>query len=156
MKNWFYGLKPRERLTIGVGAVVAVVIIGWGFVWKPLADGSMELRDSVAEKRQLLSDLKRAERLGPGSGEPGRPNASQSLVVLVDSTSRSLGLPPFSRTRPDGPDGISVSFQDTPFDGILNWLIMLDQDYGVAVDSAQFNGARERGMVTGQVFLSRS
>lgn len=156
MKDWFYGLKPRERLIVGVGAVVAVVIVGWGFVWKPLADGSMELGDSVAEKRQLLSDLRRAERLAPEGLAPARTGASQSLVVLVDSTARSLGLPAFSRTRPNGPDGISVSFQDTPFDGLLSWLIMLEDSYGITVDSAQFNGGRAPGIVTGQLFLSRS
>jgi general secretion pathway protein M len=156
MNAWFSTLKPRERLIVGAGAVLAVAIVGWGFVWKPLVDGSAELRDSVAEKRQLLGDLRRAEQLGPGSAAPSRANASQTLVVLVDSTARSVGLPPFSRTRPDGADGISVSFQETSFDGILNWLIMLDEDYGVAVDSASFNGGRQPGTVTGQLFLSRS
>ncbi len=152
MRDWFNSLRPRERLMIGSGAVAAGLIIVWGLIWLPVRSGSLELRDTVAEKRRLLTDLQRAELVQPSDGAGGVPSRTQSLMVLIDSTARSSGLS-FTRTRQDGPDGMSVSFQSTSFDGILTWLIALERDYGISVESASFNMARERGLVTGQIFL---
>jgi type II secretory pathway component PulM len=85
-----------------------------------------------------------------------RGGDSQSMVVLVDRTAQAMGLAgSFTRTRPDGADAISVSFTNAPFDNIVTWLISLEQSNGVLVETASFNGAREQGLVSGQLFLRR-
>lgn len=157
MKDWFENLAPRERLILTIGVAAAAVIVLWGFVWAPLSRGAAEFTDSVAEKRALLVDLQRAEGL-PGGDAPMQAggDAGESLVVLVDRTAQPLGLAgAFTRTRPDGADAISVSFQNAPFDNLLAWLVSLEQGYGISVESASFNGSRERGLVSGQIFLRR-
>lgn len=157
MRAWFDSLAPRERLILSVGAAAAAVIVLWGFIWVPLSRGAAELGDSVAEKRALLVDLQRAEGL-PGGSVPSQAarDSSQSLVVLVDRTAQPMGLAgAFTRTRPDGTDAISVSFQNAPFDNLLAWLVSLEQSYAITVESASFNGSRERGLVSGQIFLRR-
>lgn len=157
MKAWFARLAPRERWILSAGAVLAAVIVLWGFVWLPLGSRSAELRQRIDDKQALIADLRRAAALGGGSAQSQRPAPSQSLVVLVDQTARAHGLADsFTRTRPDGADAINVSFQNAPFDGILAWLVRLHADYGIRVESASFNGSRERGLVTGQLFLRRS
>lgn len=157
MRTWFENLAPRERLMVALGGFAAVVIILWGFIWVPLSRGAAELTDSVAEKSALLVDLERAEGLPGGSGQATAPrDASESLVVLVDRTAQPLGLAGFfTRTRPDGADAISVSFQNAPFDTLMAWLIGLEQSYALAVESASFNGSRQPGLVSGQIFLRR-
>jgi general secretion pathway protein M len=155
MKDWFLALQPRERLILGTGAAAAVAIVIWGFVWRPLIEATADLRDDVSAKRQLVVDLQRAEALGDDGGASRAP-ASQSLLLLVESTAQSVGLAgSLTRTRPDGPNAINVSFQNAPFDGLETWLIDLEATHGVAVERASFNGAREQGLVTGQLFLRR-
>ncbi|HEY5565653.1 MAG TPA: type II secretion system protein GspM [Gammaproteobacteria bacterium] len=158
MKEWFMQRKPRERLLFGGGAAAAALIVFWGLVWTPMRNGSVELRDAVEEKTQALVDLRRAAALQavPTGNRPAGASA-ESLVVLVDSTAQVLGLAgAFTRTRPDGADAISVSFQNAAFDALLEWFVTLEQSHGVSVESASFNGARDQGRVSGQVFLRRS
>jgi type II secretory pathway component PulM len=91
---------------------------------------------------------------GPSGNAP--TPTDQSLVVLIDSTASSLSLAgTFTRTRPDGADAISVSFQNAQFDALLSWLVTLERSHGVSVESASFNGARDAGLVSGQIFLRR-
>ncbi|WP_428096861.1 type II secretion system protein GspM [Candidatus Rariloculus sp.] len=157
MRDWFANLKPRHRLIVGVGGAAAVCIVVWGYVWSPLQTGSGALRDAVAEKRLLLIDLQRAAGIAASGSVATRGDSAQSLVVLVANTAQSFGLSDrFSQTRPDGSDGINVSFRDAPFDVLIGWLVMLDVTYGVAVESASFNGTRAPGLVSGQLFLRRS
>jgi general secretion pathway protein M len=157
MTEWFMQRKPREKLLLASGAAAAAVIILWGFVWTPMRNGAVELRDAVDEKTQALIDVRRAEALQalPTGNRPAGAS-NESLVVLVDSTAQRLGLAgAFTRTRPDGADAISVSFQDAAFDALLDWLVTLERSHGVSVESASFNGARDQGRVSGQVFLRR-
>jgi general secretion pathway protein M len=155
MREWFANLAPRERIIVLVGAAAAVLLIVWGLIWKPLNDGTADLRDSLEQKRALLVDLQRIQGL-PTSGTTSAPGDDRrSLVVLVDQTAQSMGLS-FTRTRPDGSDAISVSFSSAPFDSLVEWLVQLERTSGLSVESASFNSTRERGLVSGQVFLRRT
>jgi type II secretory pathway component PulM len=157
MREWFLSREPREQIILGAGLVAAVIIVFWGLVWLPLANGAADLRASVDQKSRLLVDLQRAAALAPAdAGAAPAQGATQSMVVLVDSTSRQHGIAgAFTRTRPDGADGINVTFQDAPFDALLGWIVALRSGYGVDVESASFNGSRSAGLVSGQVLLRR-
>ncbi len=158
MMDRFASLSLRERLIVSVGGGLAVLLVAWAYVWTPLVTQSRELDVAVADKRLLLIDLQRAAALS-ASGPPTAPagDPTQSLVVLVANTAESVGLSDhFSRTRSDGADSVNVSFRDAPFDILVGWLVLLDSTYGVAVESATFNGTGAPGLVSGQLFLTRS
>ncbi len=157
MRAWFENLNPRERLVVGVGGIFAVLLLAWAYLWTPLVTRASELDGTVADKRLLLIDLQRAAALSANAPatEPARESV-ESLVVLVANTADSVGLSDsFSQTRPDGADSINVNFRDAPFDILVGWLVLLDSTYGVAVESATFNGTGESGVVSGQLFLTR-
>ncbi len=158
MREWLANLAPRERLVLAAGAVGAVVIVLWGFVWMPLTSGTSDLGAAVESKRQLAVELRRAAALEPaGDDTPRARGAGRSLVVLVNETAQRRGLAErFTTTRPDGQNRINVSFQNAAFDTIVEWLLELERDYAVDVESASFNQGRERGLVTGQILLSRA
>lgn len=154
MKAWYAGLAPRERLIVAGGGAAAMLIVVWGLVWSPLVSATAELRAALDEKQALLVDLQRAQSLPASDGVSLSGNDRRSLVVLVDQTAQPKGLS-FSSTRPDGPDAIRVSFERAPFDTLVEWLVELERSNGITVEQASFNGARERGLVSGQLFLRR-
>jgi type II secretory pathway component PulM len=155
MKTWFLQLQPRERMIVIGGAMTVVVFVLLGIL-ATLRGSALELREAVGEKNRIFADLLRAEALQVPSSGSSTVSTGESLVVLVDSTARSLGLGgTFTRTRPDGADAISVSFQNAEFDTLTSWMVTLETDYGVSVESASFNGARDAGLVSGQIFLRR-
>lgn len=157
MKDWLETLAPRERAVLAVGAVLAVLIVFWGLIWQPLSDGTAELREQVERKSRLHVDAQRAAAVEPtGDATPAAAEPGQSLVLLVDGTAQSHGLSgALTRTRPEGADGISVTFRDAPFDAVVSWLVALWNDHGVRVETASVNGAREPGLVNGQILLRR-
>lgn len=154
MREWYESLVPRERLMVALGGAAAAIIVLWGFVWLPLSNGTSELRDSLDEKRALLVDLQRVAGLPSDASIASAGGDRRSLVVLVVETGETLGLS-FSRTRPDGPDAIRVSFDNAPFDTLIEWLVRLERTEGVRVEQATFNGTRTRGLVNGQLSLRR-
>jgi general secretion pathway protein M len=154
MKAWFFGLQQRERAIVVVGAVVAAIIVLWGGVLKPLGDRTAELRASVESKQRLLAEVMRVEAAQPGANVDNLRGTGQPLFVVIDDTAQAhgLGSPP---TRQNGPSGIDVTLQGASFDSLVAWLVTLRATYGVDVETASFNSAREPGLVNGQVSLRR-
>ena len=58
MKDWFDNLEAREQLFVGTGAIVVALIVLWGLVWLPLANGHRDVRQSVADWQQSLAELR--------------------------------------------------------------------------------------------------
>jgi len=154
MKEWFLSREPRERLILAVGAVLAVVIIGWQFVWVPLSSGVERLDSTVDAQTRLLVDAQNAAAVAPR--DASRPRNEESLYVVVDRTTRAHGVAQtVTRTTQDGATGLTITFTGAPFDALIDWLVTLDGEHGVAVETAQFNATQQAGLVNGQVQLRR-
>ena len=154
MKAWFYGLQPRERWLVAIGAGVAAVFVLWGFVARPLMARAVALDSAVATKQRLLVDVSRLEGSRPGTVAGNLQGANQTLMVIVRNSADAHGLT-LPRTRQNGPSGIDVTFQDAPFDTLVAWLVLLHGTYGVDVETASFSNARQPGLVNGQLSLHR-
>jgi general secretion pathway protein M len=156
MKTWWQSLQPRERLILGGGGVIALLIVLWQFAWQPLTNGREQLRASIAQKEQLLSDISRAGAIDTDDSLPAA-GGQQSLFVLIDQTAQAAGLGgALTRARPDGTNAINVTFSNAAFDSLIVWLITLNQNNGIYVDGASINSARQQGLVSGQLLLRRS
>jgi general secretion pathway protein M len=153
MKAWFYGLQPRERWIVGIGAVVALIIVLWGLVVSPLLGQATRLRASVDAKEKLLIDVRRVEAERPGSSSD-RLDADKTLSVVIDATATSHGLSS-PRTRANGPNGIDVTLQNVSFDAVVGWLAALHDTYGIDVETASLAPTREPGIVNGSLLLRR-
>jgi general secretion pathway protein M len=154
MRAWFEGLEPRERWILIGGGIVAAAIILWWLVLSPLRTGSASLQAAVESKQRLLLDLARLEAMGSAHSPGDVQGTSDTLVVVVDRTSKQHGLP-LVRSRANGPSGVDVTFQGVPFDVLVTWLMTLHGSYAVDVESASLNTAREPGLVNGQLSLHR-
>jgi type II secretory pathway component PulM len=152
MKDWFANLQPRERAIFSAGGVVVAVILLWAAVLRPLHSRSEILRESVTAKQRLLTNLAQVD-VEAASG-PGATGQDQTLVRLVGNSATEHGVE-LTRQRPDGPNGLQVTFGNASFDTLVTWLIALDGQYAVAVESASFTGARQPGIVNGQLTLRR-
>jgi type II secretory pathway component PulM len=150
MRAWYANLQVRERLIL-LGGIVAAVLIGAWFGLNEMRSGTEVLRDAVAQKQRLLISLQPLEGQVPTGATPGD---GQTLVVLIANTAQQHNLA-LTRTRPDGPDGIQVTFGNASFDTLMSWLIALDKQYSVAVESASFTSTRQQGVVNGQLLLRR-
>lgn len=154
MKAWFFGLQPRERWILGIGAAAGVAIVVWWLVLQPVMAEAELLRTSVETKQRLLVEVAEVELRQPGGVVSNREGVDQTLVVIVSNTAATYGLGE-PRTRQNGPSGIDVTLQGVAFDSLAAWLVALHDGYGIDVETASFSSAREPGLVNGQISLHR-
>jgi len=158
--DWFNGLERRERLLVGVAAgltIVAVLVIG---IARPLSASRTRADIELQEKRAVLADIERvASRFGPNAAARSATsrNSDESLVVLIDRTSRSSGLGAFlKRNEPEGKTAIRLRFENAPFDDLAAWLIDISNTHGVVVTAATTDAAGDPGRVNANLQLAKS
>lgn len=160
MKEWFEQLEPRERLLVMIagGLTIFALIVALGV--RPIMNQSKRGHELVEDKRELLAELSEvATRLGPqrGDQQANAAGSSQSLVLVVDQSTRSSGLAQhLKRNQPDGTSSIRLRFENAPFDTLITWLQGLQNQHGISVTSANIDTAASAGRVNCNLTLGRA
>jgi len=159
MKEWFQKLAPRERLLVSIAAILVGITLIITLGVRPIISNAAKGHERVSDKRELLFEIERvAKRIGPqngsGKGAPGVSN--QSLVVIVDRTTRSHGLAPYlKRNQPDGASSIRLRFEGAPFDVVIDWLGIIKNQHGLITTAANIDKSGVTGRVNCNLTLSR-
>jgi general secretion pathway protein M len=144
IQAWFSQLAPRERIMVAGCGVVIVLALIWTMIIKPVYTSSAALEVRVAEKQVQLASLQElAGQITPaGSSQAGGgQNRNDSIVVVIDRTTRSRQLAQYlKRNQPDG-NNVRLRFEGAPFDVLVAWLGELKQDHGMTMITANFDEA---------------
>jgi general secretion pathway protein M len=158
IRDWFQGLAPRERVLVVAAAILAAVAVVYAGVVEPVYGARARAAESVARHRQLLADIEGvARRFGPQSAQPAASGSADSLVVVVDRSTREASLSAFlKRNQPEGAAAIRLRFENVPFDQLLEWLAAAQSADGLRATAATFDPSGEPGRVNSNIVLSRA
>ncbi|MCP4000352.1 MAG: type II secretion system protein M [Gammaproteobacteria bacterium] len=144
LQNWFLQLAPRERVMVSICAVFVLLTLLWSFALQPIFSHSADLENRVTEKQAQLANLQEmASQIRPGADSVSGPSVSSndSIVVVIDRTTRSRQLAQYlKRNQPDG-NNVRLRFEGAPFDVLVAWLGELKQNYGMTMVTANFDEA---------------
>ena len=160
MKQWFEQLAPRERLLVSIAGALLLLTLIVTLGVRPIMSQSKRGHELVIDKRALLTELQQvAARLGPqtGGAQAAPSGSSQSLVLVVDRTTRSAGLAQYlKRNQPDGDTSIQLRFENAPFDTLVTWLGDLQSQHSMSVTTANIDVSQQSGRVNVNLTLTRA
>lgn len=152
-KSWYAGLEPREQKTVLWGAIgggalaVLVLVLQFHAAVNHKEQRVAKMRADLAHIQAVLPELRAA---------PLPQGGDQSLVVVVDRTTRDAGLAMHLRgTEPAGPNSLRVRLEGAPFDATLNWLLRLQREYGTRIQAATMERTETPGVLNANLTLSR-
>jgi len=150
----FEALSPRERRTLLFGGAAAVLVLAVG-VLLPFEKRVAAAQQRVAQKQ---ADVAWLRSLGPQlaqlAASPRLQNSGESLVVLVDRAAREQNIASqLTGSQPVGDGGLSVRFEQVPFDALAAWSASLVQRAGVHIASATVESAAGSGLVSASFVL---
>jgi general secretion pathway protein M len=162
VRAWLDRLAVREQLVLLLGAAALAVALVYTLAWEPFAERHARLGQVVAEQQALLAWMETAvaelrtqrERgAAPGAQVP----EGQSLLATVDAASRAAGLAAnVSRIQPEGAATVRVWMEKAPFDAVVGWLVRLEGDAAVEVESIAVEAAEGAGLVNVRLGLTRA
>ena len=159
LKDWFFGLQPRERVIVVAGAIIVPLVLLYMFALAPFYDAVGKRAQRVATKegdvawmRSVAPEMATLAASSPARGAP----SGESLVVLIDRTSRECGLgAALTGQTPNGESSIRVRLESAEFDKLMVCLGTLQQTHAVNIDSAAIDRTGKPGLVNASLVLSR-
>ena len=157
LKAWFAGLKDRERKMVLGGGVVLAALILVGGILMPLHASVSNARAKVDAQREDLAWMQQnAAEIQAGAGSV-LARGNESAIVLVDRTGQESGLSAALRgTQPNGDSGVRVQLEAAPFDALISWLGVLEQRYGMTIESITVDRAAKPGLVNASGSLTQA
>jgi general secretion pathway protein M len=149
-KAWLASLSERERRMVIWGGVAAALFVFVFVLVLPLYTGASRAAVRVAQKKDDLAWMRSVADELRAAG-PATEATGESLLVLIDQSARQSGLgSSLSGSQPSGTGGIRVRLDGAPFDTVVAWIALLQQQHSVMVESATI----DRGSVPGAVNAS--
>ncbi|MBT8089461.1 MAG: type II secretion system protein M [Gammaproteobacteria bacterium] len=162
MKDWFESLESREQLFVGLGAVIVLVAIMYGFIWAPLDRNHDAMATSVDDWQRSLAELRPLKGLAQSDSQASGSTAKagrQAPIIVVDQTLRSRGLEQFRRrSQPTSSNGIRVEFENVAFDELVLWLGDLSDQHAMHVQAGSLSTGSQPapGRVNATLTLERA
>jgi general secretion pathway protein M len=155
--QWWNARLPRERQILLAGAAVVVLFILYSAIWAPLhharhrAELDLQQTRTVANRLEAVAiDVERNRGVGGAAATRGLP-----LLSAVDQASHRPELgKPYERIEPDGDREVKIWINEVPFDSLVDWLNLLQTQYGIVASSAELERKGE-GVVNARLSLVR-
>jgi general secretion pathway protein M len=160
LKDWFFGLKPRERVLVAGGAVIVLLVALYALALAPFYSAVNARAERVAQKEGDLAWMRNVAgelmALNANAPAPATPT-NESFVVLIDRTARECGLGgALTGQTPDGAHGIRVRLEGAEFEKLVTCLATLQQVHAVTIESATIDRTAKPGLVNASLVLNRA
>ena len=157
LRDWFYGLQPREKLYLVGGAAALVLMIVYLSLWQPLTSSVARLQEAVTQQRKDLlwmhaagSAVKQLQQNNQGR------MSNRSMLAVVDQAIATANLKGgLQRMEPDGQNTVKLWLNKSPFDQIVGMLGQLEQAQGIAVQTVAITTVDGVGLVDARITLMR-
>jgi general secretion pathway protein M len=158
LKDWFFSLKPRERMLVLGGAVVLLLFAIYFLALAPFYSAVNSRAERVAKKQGDLAWMRSVggEVLALSASSTAAVPSNESLVVLIDRSARECGLgSSLTGQTPNGENGIRVRLEQAEFDKLVVCLGGLQQSHSVTIESANIDRTGKPGFVNASLVLTR-
>ena len=154
LQAWYATLEAREQRVLRIAVPALLALIAIGVVWQLHAVVNRAER-RVAARRADLAYLQAV--LPELRGVPLSPDGGQSLVVIVDRTTRDAGLAANLRgAEPSGVAGVRVRLEGASFESFVQWLVRVQREHGLTVQAATLEKTDTPGRVNANITFVRS
>lgn len=156
LRQWLGGLSPRERNLVYLACAVLGLALVYFALVLPITSAAATRAARVEQKSADLAWMRQVapQVIASAAAGGGAAGSDESLVVLVDRTGRQAGLGNAIRDQsPSGEHGLRLRLEAAPFDVLVTWLAVLQQQHGVSVDAATIDAGSAPGLVNASLTL---
>ncbi len=153
---WFKSLEQRERGLVATAATLLAIVLVYFAMLAPFNKAIDSRAARVERKQQDLAWMRGVSPMLRSLAMSQLGGGGESLVVLIDRTSRQAGLASaLTAQTPNGEHGMRVRLEGANFDSVIVWLSSLQQQFGVSVESASIDRTDKSGLVNASLVLTR-
>jgi len=148
--------SPREKLIVGLGLLVLVVIILHSQVIEPYQLRVTELQDEIEQQRADLQWMKSAVARMPAASQASSKAAIDgTLANFIDQAVRRQGLTEqLSQMSPVGADEIRIRYAAVDFNRLIGFVAQVNTS-GLEIKDIRISPGEDPGIVDCSLVLVR-
>ncbi|MFV2055376.1 MAG: type II secretion system protein GspM [Thiohalomonadales bacterium] len=155
MKDWYENLQQKEKRMLMFGGIALGLMLIYLLLWEPLAENYKSAKKNSEKYEKLVAWMEQhaAEvRVLRATMAPSAGRGNQSILGVVDKTAKQIKLSKnLKQVRPDGNNKARVRLEDAPFDTVIRWLELLQQQQGITLVSSSIQKQGTNGLVNARL-----
>ena len=158
LKGFWMGRSPRERSILLAGAVLLSVSALYAFLWEPGLEARARLSAALPRLRVQLEDMRGQQKeIASLRKTPGGVQRGADVAALVRTSAGRRGLLAAADRIDASPnDGVRVTLSAVSFDAWLEWVSVLQREFGVRLSACEITALGNAGMVAVQATFARA
>lgn len=156
MLNLLERYSLREKMIVGIGLVIVLVLGVHAFVIEPYLERVATVREQIAQQRADLAWMRSAVE-GMPAGELGAtaPKISGTLANFIDQAVRRQGLSgQLSQMSPIGNDEVRMRYSAVDFNRLVSFIAQVNTN-GLDIKDIRITAADDPGVVDSSLVLVR-
>ncbi len=156
LRQFWQARTSRERLILSAGGGALALLLLYSLVWLPMSLERSRLRASLPDLRAKAAQMRsQAQEIGRLKASAG-PD-TQDIRAAIDAAAQSAGVKDkLTTTEALDQRRARVTFNEVAFDAYLNWLLQLQRQHRVRVESSQLEALPASGRVKVNVTLAKA
>jgi type II secretory pathway component PulM len=149
LKEKFFSLPQRDRITLSVGVLIAVCYLFYLLVLSPLAEGITHLEQQVSYQRELIAWMKEADKQFAMSSPTQAINVAPDQLLNVVSKSliqEKVNTYP-NQLRQNADNSIILTFKQIPFKKFMQWMTETWKKYNLKAQKLTMSKLDKEGLV---------
>ncbi|OQW48638.1 MAG: hypothetical protein A4S16_05725 [Proteobacteria bacterium SG_bin6] len=135
LRAWLIGLSPRERLLIGVAAALALVVVLWFGILRPVSEGLDAARDRTFDAATRLAGVRGAVAAVEPLAKASAPERGGNLEAVVRERATTAGFV-LSTVNPQSDNAVAIAMASARPAALFAWIAELEGQ-GILVDQLQ-------------------
>lgn len=161
MKDWWINLSLREKQSVLIGSMAAIIFIAYALIWSPLNNKVETLRKQIQNNQKLLLWMQSADKqlqiIEKKSDKTNTPHTSGSLLSMAQNQINQSPLATqLADLRQIDSDSVQLSFKQVDFDKLIEWLTYAWKDQGLLISQITITASNNPGIVSADFILKSS
>ncbi|MBX9815552.1 MAG: hypothetical protein A4S12_05975 [Proteobacteria bacterium SG_bin5] len=135
LRAWLLGLSPRERLLIGVAGALALIVLLWFGIIRPIGEGLDAARDRQLDAVTRLASVRGAVAAVEPLAKAGAPQIGGSLEAVVRERATAAGFA-LTSVAPQADNALAIGMASARPAALFAWIAELEAQ-GILVDQLQ-------------------
>lgn len=147
MKNWYNSLAPRERTLVSYGSIVALLVLSWLLIAKPLSDNHTKLNKRIQQQHEDLKTIQ-AQSIQVKQLLQQDSNtvsiSSKNPQQLIERSLQTWRLKPsLERMQTQGSKGVRLTLKKANVDRAMRFLYELENKHGLSISNMTINSSNK-------------
>lgn len=147
MKNWYNTLAPRERILVLYGSIIAIILLFWMLIAKPLINNHRTLNKVISSQKITLETMQRQslqiKKLQQQGTKPVTSNNANPQQLVERSLQTWRLKTKLERMQSQGAKGVRLSLKNANADRIMRFLYELEDKHGLSIDNLVINNNKK-------------